>query len=60
MCCSTDDMRIRQADAVIYRRAHISRAISDRRHSAGCEKFEYSPWLTANLTVDRPPRGRYH
>ena len=21
------------------------------------EKFEYSPWLTANLTVDRPPRG---
>ena len=20
-------------------------------------KFEYSPWLTANLTVDRPPRG---
>jgi len=21
------------------------------------ETFEYSPWLTANLTVDRPPRG---
>jgi glycine/D-amino acid oxidase-like deaminating enzyme len=21
------------------------------------EKFEYSPWLTANLSVDRPPRG---
>jgi glycine/D-amino acid oxidase-like deaminating enzyme len=21
------------------------------------ERFEYSPWLTANLTVDRPPRG---
>jgi hypothetical protein len=21
------------------------------------QKFEYSPWLTANLTVDRPPRG---
>ena len=21
------------------------------------EKFEYSPWLTANLTIDRPPRG---
>ncbi len=20
-------------------------------------KFEYSPWLTANLTIDRPPRG---
>ncbi|HTT65892.1 MAG TPA: FAD-dependent oxidoreductase [Bryobacteraceae bacterium] len=24
---------------------------------ARLEKFEYSPWLTANLTVDRPPRG---
>jgi glycine/D-amino acid oxidase-like deaminating enzyme len=23
----------------------------------GLEKFEYSPWLTANLTVDWPPRG---
>ena len=23
----------------------------------GLQKFEYSPWLTANLTVDRPPRG---
>jgi len=21
------------------------------------QKFEYSPWLTANLTIDRPPRG---
>lgn len=21
------------------------------------QSFEYSPWLTANLTVDRPPRG---
>ena len=21
------------------------------------ERFEYSPWLTANLTLDRPPRG---
>ena len=37
------------------RRADVSRAIHHRRRAARATGFEYSPWLTANLTLDRIP-----
>ncbi|HLY19755.1 MAG TPA: FAD-dependent oxidoreductase [Bryobacteraceae bacterium] len=44
------------ADAVIYAAPTFLAPYLIEGFGA-LEKFEYSPWLTANLTLDRPPRG---
>ena len=51
----TDGVRY-VADAVIYA-APTFLAPYVIEGFAPLPKFEYSPWLTANLTVERPPRG---
>jgi protoporphyrinogen oxidase len=51
----TDNVRY-ATDAVIYAApSFLAPYLMDG--FSKLQKFEYSPWLTANLTVDRPPRG---
>lgn len=44
------------ADAVIYA-APLFLAPHIFEHPPRVSGFQYSPWLTANLTLDRPPKG---